>query len=207
MNKAFNYSDFDKEISNIEADDTEIKSSESKPSFYVTRGVKDIISLFMLNKLLVVSIFSAIVLTTAIYQYMITPRYQTSMLLELTKPETQNMPQMGFNKYDDKEVRIGNLLTLVKSRFIMGEVYREIKTNKQRNFNLEKLSPLVEIISLPNTDLLRMVVSDTNATRAKYFADSIVETYYKQTAKKASMMHAQALKILDERIVQSKNKI
>ena len=208
MSQNYNYSDFDIEINNEKTQEGKIVSSESKPNFYITRGIKDIFNLFLLSKWLVLSICATIIFSTTIYQYLLSPRYQTSMLLELTKPDTQDMPQMGFiQKHDDKEVRIGNLLTLIKSRFIMGEVFEEIKKDENVDFELDDLSPQIDVESLPNTDLLKLVVSDSHPVRAKYLADSIVKLYFKQTAKKSSMMHAQALEVLTERIEQSKNTI
>ena len=126
-----NYADMDAKLDELKTQ--EAKYSTAKTGFSLNRNIKDILHLLIINRFLVAAIFLITVLSTTIQQFLIVPRYQTSMLLELQKMESVNPSAMIYGAVNDKEIRIGNILALINSGFIMNKVY--VKINKASFMN------------------------------------------------------------------------
>jgi capsular polysaccharide biosynthesis protein/Mrp family chromosome partitioning ATPase len=120
----------------------------------------------------------------------ITPKYASSVSLRVTTPRSGGMTYVGYDIYYANRI-MNTYVTMATSNLILNDI--------KANLNLQE-TPEVKAEVIPDTELIKITVSDTDPGRATNIANLIALKMVARSSEMANSANKAALDALNEQI-------
>lgn len=122
-------------------------------------------------KLIVLTTLAALLISTIISFFVMTPVYQTSTEILVNQKDSEN--KLDFNLMQSNVDLINTYSMIIKSPAILDKVIEDLNLTQ----SVEQLKEQIAINSSENSQVFSLIVEDSNSVRAVELANSISETF------------------------------
>ncbi|WP_062198005.1 YveK family protein [Massilibacterium senegalense] len=115
----------------------------------------------------------AVLVTGVVTYFFITPVYQASTQILINQSQDSNQPTLDVNQVRTNVELINTYSVIIKSPTILDKVNKELGLN----MTSDELGAQLEVTSEQNSQVVNVVVNDTDPERAALIANTVAETF------------------------------
>lgn len=147
--------------------------------------LKDIFNIFWSKKwLLILAIIIGAIMGVIYSMYIVVPKYSSSTTLLLSKPVSIVDGQVVQESINQNDIALNQkLITTYEEIITSRSIIDMVNTNLQLDMTYEQLKNCIKVVSVKNTDVMRITVTTLNPETSALIADEIAKVFMSEIVK------------------------